>query len=546
MRKYLIISLLILTGFGLSAQESGSQTFRITKNLSIYNSVLRELDMHYVDTLNHDELVKSSLDYLLSKLDPYTVYIPEEESDDLTFMTSGEYAGIGAIISKSGDRIVVAEPYEGKPAQKNGVKAGDILIQIDGKDTRGMSTKEASDLLKGTPNTEIKLRIDRPGTSKKLEIKFMREKIQMDPIGYYSMLNDSTGYILLNEFTEHAADSFKAAMDELNVSNKMKALVIDLRNNGGGLIDQAVKIMGNFVPKGTTIVQTRGKNKMSQSSYATTTTPDYPTLKLFVLVNSSTASASEILSGSIQDLDRGVIIGERTYGKGLVQNIRAVSFGGHVKITTAKYYIPSGRCIQALDYSHRRDDGSVAHMPDSLTTEFKTQGGRKVRDGGGILPDTLIKDSRKVNIAYYLYMQNLYFDFATQFALTHDTIADPSGFEISKDVFDDFVNYLKSKDFKYETQTAKNLKELKEIAAEEGLDEFAKEEFTTLENKLVPDIETNLNLNKKDISELLAYEIIKRYYFQKGVVKFSLKNDKDLKLALELLEQGKYRNILGS
>lgn len=547
MKKYIFLNLLLLcigtSVFKLSAAEQRS--FRISKNLSIYNALLRELDLFYVDTLNYDKIVKNSIDNMLIKLDPYTVYMPEEETDDLKFMTTGEYAGIGAMIMKKDKDIYISEPYEGMPAQRNDLRAGDIILEIDGKKVEGLSVSEVSARLKGTPNTTIHLKIKRFGEKKPLEKEFLREKIQVNPVGYSAVVADKVGYLLLNEFTDRAALELRSAVNELIKQHQIESLVLDIRNNGGGLIDEAVKIVGYFVPKGTEVVTTKGKNKDAERTYKTPLEPIYPQMKLVVLTNRSSASASEILAGSVQDLDRGVIIGERTFGKGLVQNIRPVGYGGHLKVTTAKYYIPSGRCIQALDYSHRNEDGSVGRVPDSLTTEFKTLHGRKVRDGGGIVPDSVTVDERKLNIAYYIYVQNLYFDFASQYVQKHPKIAKPADFVLSDEDYKLFTDYLIEKKFTYTSQTEKYFNELLETSSFEGLDTIAKAEFAALKAKLIPNITKSLSENKKDIADLLSLEIIKRYYFQKGEIQYSLRADENLKIALELLKpDGDYLKIL--
>ncbi len=527
------------------ASKPEQRTFRISKNMTIFNSVLRELDLFYVDTLNYDKMVKTSIDNMLEKLDPYTVYLPEEETDDLTFMTTGEYAGIGAMIMKSGSDVCVSEPYEGMPAQRNGIRAGDVLQEIDGKKVTGKTVNEVSLMLKGTPGTQIKIKLKRPGEKNIIEKSFIREKIQINPVKYYAVISDKVGYVMLSEFTDRAAIELKAVVNEMVHKNQIESLVLDIRNNGGGLIDEAIKIVGYFVPKGTEVVTTKGKNKEAYRTYKTPTEPIFQQMKLLILTNRSSASASEIVAGSVQDLDRGIIIGERTFGKGLVQNIRPIGFGGNLKVTTAKYYIPSGRCIQAIDYSHRNDDGSVGHIPDSLTSEFKTRNGRVVRDGGGIIPDTMTKDDRKLNIAYYIFAQNLYFEFVTQYVLKHPIIASPIDFKLSDDDYKAFTDYLISKKFTYTTQTEKYYKELLEIAQYEGLDVRAKDEFTALKAKLMPEVSKSLEENKADITELLSLEIIKRYYYQKGEIKYSLRTDKDLKVALDLLKpKGRYDLIL--
>ena len=542
---YLILFLICISTSETNAQKVNDHSFRISKNLTIFNSVFRELDMFYVDSLNYDKMMKSTIDDMLEKLDPYTVYLPESETDDLTFMTTGEYAGIGALIMKKDKQIVVSEPYEGMPAQRNGIRAGDIIIQVDGEDVQDLDVSDVSALLKGTPNTMIKLKLNRPGEKKPVEKEFLREKIQVNPVSYSAIVADKVGYVMLNEFTDRAALEIKNSVGELIKQHNIESLVLDIRNNGGGLIDEAVKIVGYFVPKGTDVVTTKGKNKESDRTYKTPIEPIFPQLKLVILANRSSASASEIVAGSIQDLDRGVIVGERTFGKGLVQNIRPLNYGGHLKVTTAKYYIPSGRCIQALDYSHRNEDGSVGHIPDSLTSEFKTHNGRIVRDGGGIVPDTITKDDRKINIAYYIFAQNLYFDFATLYVLQHPKIASPSDFVLSDADFKAFTDYLVEKKFAYTTQTEKSYNALLEMAQYEGLDKQAKDEFTALKTKLLPDVTKNIKDNKSEVSELLSLEIIKRYYYQKGEIQYSLRTDKDLKVALNILKQdGKYSKIL--
>jgi len=542
---YLSIFFICITSTVFCTPTPQQHSFRISKNLTIFNSVFRELDLFYVDTLNYDKMVKTSIDNMLEKLDPYTVYLPEEETEDLTFMTTGEYAGIGAMIMKSGKEVIVSEPYEGMPAQRNGIRAGDVILEVDDIKIENKSVNEVSSLLKGTPNTIIKLKLKRPGEKKVIEKTFQREKIQVNPVKYSAIVSDKVGYVMLSEFTDRAAIELKSAVNEMVKNNHIESLVLDIRNNGGGLIDEAVKIVGYFVPKGTDVVTTKGKNKEADRTYKTPSEPIFPQMKLVILANRSSASASEIVAGSIQDLDRGVIVGEKTFGKGLVQNIRPIIFGGNLKVTTAKYYIPSGRCIQAIDYSHRNDDGSVGHIPDSLTSEFKTRNGRKVRDGGGIIPDTLTKDDRKLNIAYYIFAQNLYFDFATQYVLKHSVIASPVDFKLSDEDFKSFTDYLVEKKFTYTTQTERYYKELLDMAQYEGLDKRAKDEFAALKAKLVPDMTKSIEENKAEISELLSMEIIKRYYYQKGEIQYSLRTDKDLKVAIDLLKtEGRYSKML--
>jgi len=546
-KKFFLFLLVLGFPFFVVAQNNDQRTFRISKNLNIYNSLLRELDMFYVDTLNYDKLIKTSIDEMLNRLDPYTVYLPEEETEDLTFMTTGEYAGIGALIMKDGNDIVVSEVYEWMPAQRNDIRAGDTIVEVDGKKTEGLSVNDVSNLLRGTPNSTINIKIKRYGEKKIINKTFLREKIQINPIGYAAEVDDKTGYVLLNEFTENAALGVKSVVNDLIKNHHIESLVLDLRNNGGGLVDEAVQILGYFLPKGTTVVTTKGKNNILDRIYKTPTEPIFPDLKLAILVNRSSASASEILAGAIQDLDRGVIVGERTFGKGLVQNIRNISYGGHLKVTTAKYYIPSGRCIQAIDYSHRNEDGSVGYVPDSLTSEFLTRNGRKVRDGGGIVPDKQTESKGKLNVAHYIFAQNLYFDFATRYASQHSTIPTPKNFTLSEEDFNNFVNYLHEKNFSFSYQTNKYFQQLFQVAKVEGLDSIAGPEFEALKAKLTPNVDAEIRENKAEIIDLLSLEIIKRYYYQKGQIEFSLRTDDDLKEALQILKSDEtYSKILSA
>lgn len=524
------------------AQEQ--KEFRINKNLTIYNDVMRQLDLNYVDTLNYDQLVKMSIDAMLSKLDPYTVYLPEDKTEDLQFMTTGAYGGIGAVISQRNGKSYITDPYEGMPAQRNDVRAGDIILEIDGKTTKGRTLNEVSNMLRGKPHDKIRLKLERYGEKKPIIKEFERETIQINPSSYAGIVSDGIGYVQLNEFTDKAATEFKAAVNRMVKSDSIRALIIDLRDNGGGIIDEAIKIVGYFVPKGTEVVSTKGKLASTERVYKTTTEPIYPDMKLAVLINRASASASEIVAGAMQDLDRAVLIGERTFGKGLVQNIRPISYDGHLKITTAKYYIPSGRCIQAIDYSHRNEDGSVGRVPDSLTHVFHTKSGRIVRDGGGISPDIDIKPKEGINITYYIYIQNMHFDFATKYVAEHPTIATPDKFSISKEDYKAFEDFLKEKDFHYTTETEKFYEQLLDLASYEGLDSIARPEFEALKQKLTPDISQALVTYKDDITDLLNMEIIKRYYFQKGEVQYSLRHDKELQKAKEILNDDTQLNEL--
>lgn len=557
-RTIYLIAFITLAIFSTSAQK---HTSRVDKNLTIYNDVLRQLDLSYADTLNIDELVTTSIHQMLRKIDPYTIYIPEEKSSDLKMMTTGKYGGIGAMIMQRQDSfppqlekycpksaakryVMISEPYEGQPAQKNNVYAGDILIEVDGTNVIGKTTSEVSSLLRGTPGTNVTLKILRYGNPKPITISFERQEVKLPPVSFYTVLGQHNvgptdkriGYIIFTEFTEGSANEFAAALKDLYENEHIESLIIDIRGNGGGIIDEAVQIMSLFVPKGTEIVSTKGKNSKNDRTYRTTINPLYPDLPIIVLVDKNSASASEIVAGAFQDLDRATLIGTRTYGKGLVQSIRSIAYNGHLKVTTAKYYIPSGRCIQAIDYSKRGEDGSVERVPDSLTHEFKTAKGRIVRDGGGIEPDIIFKDSiSKVDINYSLYIQNQFVDFATQYFFAHPTIVPVDEFELTDNDIEQFIDFLKERKFEYQTETSKMLDDVIEMAKLEDIDDNTMSEIKTLQNKLKPSFETAIWKHKDEVKRFLSAEIIQRYYFQKGYIISNLKHDTTLKRALEEL-----------
>lgn len=544
MKRIIYIATLILLPWVAFAQSEQKHS-RIEKNLSIYNDILRLLDIMYVDTLNYDKLMTTSINSCLNSLDPYTVYIPEEDTEDLTFMTTGTYGGIGALIVQRDEDVMISEPYEGMPAQKAGLKAGDLLLKIDGESARGKSTAEVSAMLRGVPHDKISIVVKRRGEKKNLTFEFEREKIQINPVSYAGCVAPGIGYIKLTEFTENAASEFKNGVKDMVNQDQINSLIIDLRDNGGGIIEEAVKILSMFVPKGTEVVSTKGKIPQVETSYKTLTDPLFPDMKVAVLVNRFSASAAEIVAGVFQDLDRGVLIGERTFGKGLVQNIRPLSYGGNLKLTTAKYYIPSGRCIQAIDYSHRNEDGSVGRVPDSLTTVFLTKRGREVRDGGGVSPDIEVKQPEGINICYYLFVENMFFDYATEYCQRHPSIAPAQEFTLTDEDFADFEAFLTKKEFTYQTQTASYLESLKDLIKFEQLDSIAANELKALEEKIKPNISEELKRNRKEIEEMLGSEIIKRYYYQKGDIIYTLRTNKDFSEAKELLnDEKRYKKIL--
>ncbi|WP_421921084.1 S41 family peptidase [Marinifilum sp.] len=528
--------------FGFSRDE---RNFEISKNLNIYYTMFRELNLFYVDEIDPGDLVKKSMDAMLKTLDPYTTYISESEIEDFKLMTTGEYAGIGALISKHKDEVIIAEPYEGFPAYKAGLKAGDVMLEINGTPTKDKSTDDVSNLLKGQPNVPLTIKIKRPGVKNIMEKKLVREKIQLQSVPYFGMISDSIGYIHLNQFTNKSSGEVKEALKTLKEQNA-KSIVLDLRGNPGGLLDQAIDITNLFVNKGEGIVSTKGKVSKWDKSYKATKLPIDAEIPIAVLVNRGSASASEIVSGAIQDLDRGVVLGNRTFGKGLVQTTRNLTYNTKLKVTTAKYYIPSGRCIQALDYSHRNEDGSVGKIADSLITEYHTKNGRSVYDGGGILPDIKIEPETYSILSVNMIRDFMFFDFATLYANNHESIASAKEFEVSDELFHEFVEFVKSKeDFKYKSESTEIIKALKKSAKEEKNFDISTDEFAALEAKLAPNLDRDLQRFKDELKELLAHEIVKRYHYQKGGIEFSLRNDKTLLRAIEVLENNnEYAGIL--
>lgn len=555
-RKMLAGAFIVMLGMGMTSFKEDDRNFQISKNLDIFNSIFKELDMFYVDTVNAEKMIQTGVEGMLSLTDPYTEYYPEEEVSSLKEMTTGKYGGIGAAIRyyEAKDRIAVVEPTEGMPAAEAGVKAGDIILSVGGKEmVRGdMKPQEfsskVSEALRGEPGTSFVLKVLRPlkNDSTVMEFKITRKNIRTNPVPYYGMVKDSIGYLALSSFTENSAKDFKKAFIELKQKGA-KSLIIDLRDNGGGSLSEAVDIVNLYVPKGQEIVVTKGKVRQAQGSYKTQNEPVDTQIPLAVLVNGATASASEIVSGSLQDLDRAVVIGSRTFGKGLVQTIRPLPYNGTLKVTTSKYYIPSGRCIQAIDYAKKNADGSVARTPDSLTTVFHTAAGREVRDGGGIRPDIEVKGDKIPNIVFYLMNDDLIFDYATQYCWDHPTLASVDDFKLTDADYEVFKKLVKSRNFTYDRQSEKMLKSLKEIAEFEGYMTEAAEEFKALEKKLNHNLDRDLDYFAKPIKEYISQEIVTRYFYQRGAAMERLKDDTDLEEAIKILQNPvRYREILSA
>jgi len=552
MKKIALVATVCVALFfaGTVSVNAQSRSFELGKLIEIHTSVLKELNRNYVDTLPYSRMGKAGIEAMLAELDPYTVYVPEEESEDLEMLIGKTYGGVGAIIYKPEKQgnVIINEPYEGSPACRAGLRCGDEIEAIDGVSTHGLETKECSDRMKGKPGTEVVLTVKKLRSGAIEDVKILRERIHLPDVEYSGMVGDTTAYIYISGFTDGVGQQIRAEVEKFKSEGKMKKLVLDFRGNGGGLLSEAVEIVSCFVPKGSLVVTAKGRSNTAQGQakaasgaqgqaedenfreYRTTKAPVDTELPLVILVDSGSASASEIVSGALQDLDRAVIMGLRTFGKGLVQGMRPLPYGGQLKVTTAKYYTPSGRCVQAIDYSHRNEDGSVGHIPDSLTHEFKTAGGRTVRDGGGITPDVKIEAHKYSRLTYSLVMSGVVEHYALEFVRKHESIPALEDFHFAE--YDDFVEFAKTQKFDYRSSAKTYFDQARKELREDGLEDSMKEQLDALENALNMEKETFLRLKKDEIIPFIEEEIAVRYYFQKAGIAVRLRYDTQLHEAL--------------
>ena len=549
MKKVLISLLMVLLAAPAFAQIDRDHDFKTAKNMDIFNSIYKNLDLMYVDTLDAEEVVGNGIKAMLGSLDPYTTYYPEEKVNELKNMLTGKYAGVGAVVRYNFQlqRVCISEPYENMPAAEVGLKKGDIILSIDNEDMTNKDVAYVSDHLRGDPGTSFIIKVKRPSTGKTLKMKITRRTIQMPFLPYYGMLEGGFGYINFNSFTDNCAKDVRRAFIDLKKQGA-KGLVFDLRNNGGGSVSEAVSIINMFLPKGKTVLKMQGKLQRSNKEYKTSVEPVDSVMPMVVLVNGNSASASEIMSGSLQDYDRAIILGTRTYGKGLVQTTMDLPYNGQMKLTTAKYYIPSGRCVQALNYKHAKG-GYVEHVPDSLTKVFYTANGREVRDGGGVKPDVEVKPDSLPNIAFYLAgardSNEVMLNYEVDYIAKHPTIAPAKEFALTDADYDEFKARVLKADFKYDRETEKYLKDLEKLAKFEGYYDDAKPEFEALKKKLSHNVAKDLDYNKEYIKQLLENEIVAAYYFQAGAIQNSLRYDKQIKEAVKLLNSPEeYKKIL--
>ena len=547
MKKLTLLAALLIVLSVIASAATRSKKSEISRNLDIFNALYKELQTFYVDSIDAEKSINTAIAAMLNDIDPYTEYFSSKEQDQFRTMTTGEYGGIGSVIQQSDQGVIVVEPYKGSPAQMAGLRPGDIFLMIDGDSVTSLSSDKVSEKLKGQSGSTLKLRMKRPWVKSDsiLNFELKRAKIQMPSVPYFGMIRPGVGYVSLTTFNEKSYPEVRAGVEQL-IKDGAKSLILDLRGNGGGIVEGAVDILGLFLPKGTTVLTTRGKGVLNEKIYRTSVNPVDTKIPLAVLVDGGTASSAEIVTGALQDLDRAVIIGNRSFGKGLVQSTRELPYDGLLKVTVAKYYIPSGRLIQAIDYSHRNPDGSVARIPDSLTNVFKTAGGREVRDGGGITPDVKIEYPEVNRLTYNVVRDNWAFNFANKYAAEHDTVASPETFVVTDEIYGQFKDFIDPARFNYDKVCENAVDQLREIAKVEGyMNDSTKVQFDILASMLKHDLGHDLDINRKNLTPYIAREILNRYYFNRGEVIYSLRDDEAVDSAVNILTTPRLGEILG-
>lgn len=547
MKKLTLLAALLIVLSVIASAATRSKKSEISRNLDVFNALYKELQTFYVDSIDAEKSINTAIAAMLNDIDPYTEYFSSKEQDQFRTMTTGEYGGIGSVIQQSDQGVIVVEPYKGSPAQMAGLRPGDIFLMIDGDSVTSLSSDKVSEKLKGQSGSTLKLRMKRPWVKSDsiLNFELKRAKIQMPSVPYFGMIRPGVGYVSLTTFNEKSYPEVRAGVEQL-IKDGAKSLILDLRGNGGGIVEGAIDILGLFLPKGTTVLTTRGKGVLNEKIYRTSVNPVDTKIPLAVLVDGGTASSAEIVTGALQDLDRAVIIGNRSFGKGLVQSTRELPYDGLLKVTVAKYYIPSGRLIQAIDYSHRNPDGSVARIPDSLTNVFKTAGGREVRDGGGITPDVKIEYPEVNRLTYNVVRDNWAFNFANKYAAEHDTVASPETFVVTDEIYGQFKDFIDPARFNYDKVCENAVDQLREIAKVEGyMNDSTKVQFDILASMLKHDLGHDLDINRKNLTPYIAREILNRYYFNRGEVIYSLRDDEAVDSAVNILTTPRLGEILG-
>lgn len=546
MKRIGLLSLICVSVVAMAADKRNDAMFAYSQNLDVFASVLKNLNTYYVDTIDIDKSTKVGISAMLSQLDPYTIYFTEEEAKEFEEQSMGEYAGVGCTIVQRDSAVYISEPFEGTPALEAGLRAGDKIVMIDNDTVLNWKSDAVSKRMRGLPNTTLRMTLERPGVDTPFEVNLTRRIIQRNPVLYYGVVADSVGYILLETFSKEAAEEVRKAFVDLKENHHITSLILDLRDNGGGLVSEAIDIIGMFVPRGTRVLESKGRISTSNHTYKTNAEPIDVNIPLAVLINGYSASASEVVAGALQDLDRAVVLGERSFGKGLIQQVLPLPYNRQLKVTVSYYYTPTGRSIQAIDYSQRDAEGRAVRVPDSLTNEYRTKHGRIVRDGGGITPDIEVKADTMSHLHYYLFMGHHIFDFATDYALKHDTIAQPAEFYLSDAEYEDFKNFVVSRDFKYDKMSSRQLKNLREMMTFEGyMDSTTIAMLDTLEKTLQHNVKKDLDTFSKEIKSSLTQEIVKRYYLQRGSIIVGLRNEPVTLSAIGILQSPqRYSEIL--